>query len=363
MKSGHPHAPGHQQDQRHRLQRLDDRQHFGDIYEQILNDLQSAGNAGEYYTPRAVTAVHGRAASIPTSARSSSTPPAAPAASSPAPSATCAITTSRRPKTSRPCSRPCAPSRRSSSRTCSASPTCCCTASTSRPSSATTTPWPAPTSATPSDRVDIVLTNPPFGGMEEDGIEANFPSTSAPARPPTCSWPHHAPAQARRPRRRRPARRHPVRRRRQDPAQGAPARRVQPAHHRPPAQRRLQTLHQHRHQPAVLQKGRAHQGGLVLRAPRARRPEGLLHDQADPLEHFEPCITWWDEREENDVAWKVTIDQIKARDYNLDFKNPHVEDESHGDPEELLAKLEASEAKAAELRDQLKAILAEALLR
>jgi type I restriction enzyme M protein len=35
---------------------LKQRQHFGDIYEQILNDLQSAGNAGEYYTPRAVTA-------------------------------------------------------------------------------------------------------------------------------------------------------------------------------------------------------------------------------------------------------------------------------------------------------------------
>ena len=34
---------------------LADRQHFGDVYEQILNDLQSAGNAGEYYTPRAVT--------------------------------------------------------------------------------------------------------------------------------------------------------------------------------------------------------------------------------------------------------------------------------------------------------------------
>ena len=27
----------------------------------------------------------------------------------------------------------------------------------------------------PKDRVDIVITNPPFGGMEEDGIEANFP--------------------------------------------------------------------------------------------------------------------------------------------------------------------------------------------
>ncbi|MBI2664610.1 SAM-dependent DNA methyltransferase [Candidatus Woesearchaeota archaeon] len=32
-----------------------DRHLFNDIYEQILRDLQSAGNAGEYYTPRAVT--------------------------------------------------------------------------------------------------------------------------------------------------------------------------------------------------------------------------------------------------------------------------------------------------------------------
>ena len=35
---------------------MTERHHFGDIYEQLLNDLQSAGNAGEYYTPRAVTA-------------------------------------------------------------------------------------------------------------------------------------------------------------------------------------------------------------------------------------------------------------------------------------------------------------------
>ncbi|MFG0261341.1 MAG: N-6 DNA methylase [Novipirellula sp. JB048] len=33
----------------------DDRHMFGDIYEQLLRDLQSAGNAGEFYTPRAVT--------------------------------------------------------------------------------------------------------------------------------------------------------------------------------------------------------------------------------------------------------------------------------------------------------------------
>lgn len=33
----------------------DDRHIFNDIYEKILKDMQSAGNAGEYYTPRAVT--------------------------------------------------------------------------------------------------------------------------------------------------------------------------------------------------------------------------------------------------------------------------------------------------------------------
>ncbi|TSE14059.1 SAM-dependent DNA methyltransferase [Mesorhizobium intechi] len=33
----------------------EDRHTFGAIYEQVLKDLQSAGNAGEFYTPRAVT--------------------------------------------------------------------------------------------------------------------------------------------------------------------------------------------------------------------------------------------------------------------------------------------------------------------
>ena len=35
--------------------RSQDRHLFNDIYEKILKDLQSAGNSGEYYTPRAVT--------------------------------------------------------------------------------------------------------------------------------------------------------------------------------------------------------------------------------------------------------------------------------------------------------------------
>ena len=37
------------------FQSYDERHAFNDIYESILKDLQSAGNAGEYYTPRPVT--------------------------------------------------------------------------------------------------------------------------------------------------------------------------------------------------------------------------------------------------------------------------------------------------------------------
>ena len=40
--------------------KAEDRHLFGDIYEKLLKDLQSAGNAGEYYTPRGRDAVHGR---------------------------------------------------------------------------------------------------------------------------------------------------------------------------------------------------------------------------------------------------------------------------------------------------------------
>lgn len=86
------------------------------------------------------------------------------------------------------------------------------------------------------------------------------------------------------------------------------------------------------------------------------------------FEHLQGCIDWWGgperrDRQGTEQAWKVGIDEIKARNYNLDFKNPHTVADDHGDPEELLAQLEAAEMRTAELRDQLKNILAEALLR
>ena len=61
---------------------------------------------------------------------------------------------------------------------------------------------------------------------------------------------------------------------------------------------------------------------------------------------------------ETKVAWRVTAEEVKARGYNLDFKNPHTVADGHGDPEELLAKLNEAKKQTATLRDQLKAILA-----
>ena len=86
------------------------------------------------------------------------------------------------------------------------------------------------------------------------------------------------------------------------------------------------------------------------------------------LEHLDDCAAWWGGaeragREEGDRTWKVSAEEIKARAYNLDIKNPHTAGEDHGDPEVLLEELTSAEAEVASLRDRLKGILTEALVR
>jgi type I restriction enzyme M protein len=81
------------------------------------------------------------------------------------------------------------------------------------------------------------------------------------------------------------------------------------------------------------------------------------------IEEFDLEKAWWDEREENEHAWKVTADEIKARNYNLDIKNPNAPEASYGDPEVLLNVYRGHLEKAASLRAQLKAELAAAVER
>jgi type I restriction enzyme M protein len=89
------------------------------------------------------------------------------------------------------------------------------------------------------------------------------------------------------------------------------------------------------------------------------------YSKTRPIEvaEFELEKAWWSARQENEHAWRVTIDEIKARNYNLDIKNPNVEDPSHGDPIKLLMQYRALQAEIAEARAKLRDELAAALER
>lgn len=70
------------------------------------------------------------------------------------------------------------------------------------------------------------------------------------------------------------------------------------------------------------------------------------------LEDLADCAAWRGGatrkgREEGPQAWKVSAADIKARGYNVDIKNPHTVAADHGDPETLLADLDATEAQVA----------------
>lgn len=106
-------------------------------------------------------------------------------------------------------------------------------------------------------------------------------------------------------------------------------------------------------------------------------PEGIkAFNKTKPmkLENFNDCANWWGEgksknakrkrknRKENEYAWKVSINDIIERNYNLDVKNPHVAEVVSHVPEELLADYTKQQEEIQKLREQLKGILSKALI-
>lgn len=81
------------------------------------------------------------------------------------------------------------------------------------------------------------------------------------------------------------------------------------------------------------------------------------------IEEFAPEKVWWNAREENERAWRVTIDDIAAGGYNLDIANPNVVDTCHEDPNVLLSRYAEVSAEVGTARAALWASLTEALLR
>lgn len=89
-----------------------------------------------------------------------------------------------------------------------------------------------------------------------------------------------------------------------------------------------------------------------------RIPEGIKsYNKTKPIrvEEFEPIKKWWKKRTESEICWKVSIDKIIERGYDLDIKNPTRQEEAHEySSTELMQMLEKSFSKSNSLLNKLK---------
>lgn len=87
-------------------------------------------------------------------------------------------------------------------------------------------------------------------------------------------------------------------------------------------------------------------------------PEGVKQytkNRGITHEEFDPVRKWWGNRKVNGQAWKVSIEDIKKRNYNLDFKNPSGKsDIAHKSPAELAREIEGKEGKIIDILSQIK---------
>jgi len=345
-----------------------DRHQFNDIYEKILRDLQSAGNAGEFYTPRAVTQFMvdmvnpqlGEAVLDPACGTGGFL--------------VCALEHLRKQARSAEDEATLQTSIHGVEK--KQLPHLLCVTNMllhgidvpSEISHDNTLTYPLRDYGA-KDRVDVIITNPPFGGTEEPGVEGNFPAdvrTKETADLFLVLIKHLLKTNGR----------------------GA----------------------------VVLPDGTLFGEGVKSRIKEqllnecnlhtiVRLPNGvfspytgiktnlLFFTKGQPTEHvwyyehqypvgvknynktkpirieeFDVEKAWWGDagnnyasRLENEFAWKVSIDAIKAANWNLDQKNPHAAEMVSHDPEQLLADYQRLQGEAQGMRDQLKALLSAAL--
>jgi type I restriction enzyme M protein len=90
-------------------------------------------------------------------------------------------------------------------------------------------------------------------------------------------------------------------------------------------------------------------------------PEGRKnYTKTMPLQFDElrPCMDWWTKRQEDDRAWKVSAHELLANNCNLDRKNPRgKEDFEHLPPEQLVEDILKKEQRIAQLMEEIRATL------
>ena len=341
----------------------EDRHLFGDIYEKLLKDLQSAGNAGEFYTPRAVTQFMVERTN----------PRLGEIIFDPACGTggflTCAIEHIRKHQVKTPADEQ---RLQDSIRGVEKKPMPHLLCVTNmllhqvevpvniRHDNTLSRPYASITSA---DRVDVILTNPPFGGMEEDGTEKNFPASYRTKETADLFLVLII---------------HLLR----DGGRGAI---VLPD--APPGQGVKTRIKQdflekcNLHTIVQLPKGvfnpyttiKTHLLFFTKGEPTKEiwyyehpYPPGVKsYNKTKPiaLGEFDSERAWWNARKEAPCAWLVPVADIAADGYNLFPRNPHSEDDAHRDPTDLLAEHQKARAAVAEVREKLRRELQSALLR
>jgi type I restriction enzyme M protein len=87
-------------------------------------------------------------------------------------------------------------------------------------------------------------------------------------------------------------------------------------------------------------------------------PEGQKsYSKTKPIrvKEFDPIKVWWSNREESEVCWKVGINTIIERGYDIDIKNPNKQEETiEHNSAELMQLLEASFTQSTNLLNMLK---------
>jgi type I restriction enzyme M protein len=219
------------------------------------------------------------------------------------------------------------------------------------------------------DRVDIILTNPPFGGEEERGILGNFPADKQTAETALLFLQLIMRRLKRQPK---PGRAGVVVPNGTLFADGVAAR----------IKAELLTefnLHTIVRLPNgvfepytkiptnLLFFDRSHSTREVwyYEIPLPEGKKNFTKTQPIQYEEFADCIAWWNNRTENERAWKVPTADLLVRDggggvvsVNLDVSNPNrAADLAHRSPEELIESILDKERQIAEIMENIRAMV------
>ena len=214
----------------------------------------------------------------------------------------------------------------------------------------------------PKDQVDVILTNPPFGGVEEDGIENNFPAEfrtretadlflvlviellkdggrAAIVLPDGTLFGEGIKTR--------------IKQRLVEECNLHTIIRLPSGVFAPYTSIKTNVL--------FFTKGGPTKEIWYYEHP---YPEGYKsYSKTKPMRlgEFDSERAWWNVRTESEQAWRVPIENIVASGYNLDIKNPNTVDLGHEDPDVLLARYHEAVLAVRAAQDALKASLARVL--